>query len=160
MAKRKISIEEAFDTLREAGIQVEVKQTQPPELPTIQKEVKEPSSNHKVGNTAQKIFLHAQHMISNSGVAELKEGDEPPNTTIVYGPGWTIVPNYLASELLYRDQQARIVDAETRSSENKCYMVIQKRSVGAVAYSKVRVAEDMFMDLSRLGSGYMIDSRG
>lgn len=129
MPRRKITIEEAFRTLDEAGIRVSVqpKVEEPQVIETPIRVSRTTRSNSK----QQRIILFAKHCVGDN----------------IYGPGEVVVTNEMASHLLYQDQQAREYDRSFRSTEFKCRVVAQIQGPnGLSALRGIPVPESVFQN--------------
>ena len=142
MAKRKITIEEAFEALQKSGIQVQIKNVDPVvEQPDIYAEEPQQQKPQKVGKHTVKVSLFARHTVGSSGQ--------------VYGPGICYVPATLATHLLYQDQLARQADARFLDREHKFYVIAQRSAGGHRANVGVPVTEDTFSDFTKLPSEFL-----
>lgn len=134
MPRRKISISEAMQVLRENNLDVFVKPVEEEKVP--QKEKVEKGVVRKVGNTAITIMLYAQHTIGCGGFLTKTsiddEGVMSGNTNITYGPGRVTVPVTIAGQLLHQDQLARQADERLRETTQRSYLVVQKQGYDGV----------------------------
>lgn len=136
MARRKISIEEAFAVLQSAGIPVQVK----PAVIIADQQTSQPAKKRKgqifkvpplkpVPNMVS-ITLFAKHSIGSGGTmhgtGEEKHVEQAG--VVTYGPGVCYVPTHLAAQLLHQDAAARQQDERMLDREQRCYLVVQKRS--------------------------------
>lgn len=133
MPRKKISIEEAFKVLEEAGIPIQVR----PTIPATQPVVEMKSRKGQIFDTSPKVTpskkymevtLYAKHSVGSGGSMVVKEGEKQVENAGVqsYGPGRFTVPIELASHLLYADAQARRADDNMLSKEQKSYLVVAR----------------------------------
>lgn len=156
MPRRKISVEQAFQVLEEAGIQVQVrsvKETIQPEKvqhPDIFKNTQSDKTIlRKVGNTAVTVKLFAKHSIGSGGsIVVGSDGKRVENAGVqTYGPGVCTVPVHLVEQLLYADAQARAADERMLEREQRSYLITQKISVdGQRVNVGVQVPNEIFND--------------
>jgi len=161
MPRKKISIEQAFQVLEEAGIQIQVKSVK--EQPTSVAPVQHPNifKNtqpdktilQKVNTTTVKVRLFAKHSIGNGGnLVAGENGKQVENSGVqVYGPGVCDVPKYLLESLLYADAQARVADERMLEREQRSYLITQRISgVGQRANIGIRVPDGTLDSLGDL----------
>lgn len=138
MPRKKISIEQAFQVLEDAGIQVQVKSVKEEPLPVkvqhpdIFKNKQQPESAvQKVNNTTVKIKLFAKHSIGSGGfLVAGSEGRQIESAGVqTYGPGVCTVPIALVDQLLYADAAARAADERMLEKEQRSYLITQRISV-------------------------------
>lgn len=158
MAKRKISVEEAFAVLEAAGINVQVKSIAPesPAAGTPQVVDTTPKRNaygstettyRKRPVTHVKIPLYAKHSRGSGGVTVTDSNGEQhvENAGVVtYGPGVTLVPVELAAELERADAAARQADEDMLSPVPKHRLIVPKVDSGGNRFNVgVLVPEEM-----------------
>lgn len=153
MPRKKISIEQAFQVLEDAGIQVQVKSVKEEPVPVKVQHLdifknKQPDKAviQKVGSAAVKIKLFAKHSIGSGGflVAGL-DGRQIENSGVqTYGPGVCTVPITLVDQLLYADAQARAADERMLEKEQRSYLITQRiNSSGQRANVGVQVPNEI-----------------
>lgn len=141
MPRRKISIEEAFSVLEQAGIQVQVKSVvddtpvpteQPVKLhmgPYGQTDFNNVDAAAAIANRKYaKVTLYARHTVGSGGsmVATLDGKVIEGSGVEAYGPGVCTVPTALLSQLLYADAVARQADDNMLSRELKSKLIVQR----------------------------------
>lgn len=158
MPKRKISVEEAFAALEQAGIQVQVKKVSE-EIPLskledfLEKAV-EPSVlpvQGRIGSTTVKLMLYAKHTVGSGGsIIKLNDGsDSLQNAGIeTYGPGICYVPASLAQHLAHQDALARKADDRLHDRKFRSYVVVQRSGGNGVQNVGIQVSDDIDFDLS------------
>lgn len=137
MPRKKISIEQAFQVLEEAGIQVQVqsvKETAAPvkvQHPDIfkNKQADNPVLQ-KIGSNSVKLKLFAKHSIGSGGfLVAGPDGKQIENAGVqTYGPGVCTVPAYLVEQLLHADAAARAADERMLEKEQRSYLITQRIS--------------------------------
>lgn len=146
MPRRKISISEAMQVLRENNLDVVVKPVEEElEQPVAQKKDAR-NVIRKVGNTAITITLQSQHMIGCGGFLTKTSVDEEAvirgNIVKTYGPGQVTVPVTIASQLLHQDQLAIEADKRMLETTQRSYLIVQKRGYdGALKNVAVQVSD-------------------
>jgi hypothetical protein len=161
MARRKISIDEAFAVLQAAGINVQVKPVEVVELveqqvDSVQAPIKRKGQIFPVhstkGNTNQqpkqtKVTLFCKHTVGNggyqikdeTGVQTVQQG------VVTYGPGVCMVPAELVEHLLYQDSLARKADERMLEKTQRSYLIVRKiNSNGNTVDVGVQVDNDIF----------------
>lgn len=171
MPRRKISVEEAFKVLEQAGIQVRVQeQEQPVQQPVPEKprrnaygsiEMHTPKKDPKTA----KITLYAKHTIGSGGVQVGEDGKQIEHAGVqIYGPGVCTVPVEHVNHLLHADRIAREADEQMLSPIPKHKLILPIRD--GQGYRKdigVEVSEDMLDPgtmLTRLPLEYTYVIRG
>lgn len=153
MAKRKLSLEEAFAVFEQHGLQVSVKaiQSEPPvQLSDFLEDNKEDITKYppiRTGKDTVKVTLYAKHTVGSGGelVTNSDGSKQVKNSGIqTYGPGIVTVPTSLAQHLLHQDAVARATDERTFDGKFRSYAIIQKGSTSV----GVQVGETMGFDLS------------
>ena len=150
--KRKISIQEAFQTLKDAGIKVSVEQEEPPVLPPVE-EVKPKKTRAKKG--FRKVTLHSSHMIGSGGVKDEETGQIKSAGVMTYGPGDCEVPEELASQLLHQDQLAKQQDERMLDKTMRSYLVVQRRGTQGMSNVGVQVDSSLFGELGNVPPEYL-----
>lgn len=155
MPRRKITVEEAFAALEQAGIQVQVKAVSNEaigqeqfEAPVV--EEAKPALQHRFGTTTVRLELHAQHSISAGGVLVGKKGEQQvvDGTVVTYGPGVCWVPAQYAQHLAYQDMVARQADDRLLDRAMRSYVVAYVRDSTGVKNIGLPVSRDQQFDLS------------
>lgn len=131
MPKRKISIDEAFKVLEEAGIPLQVKQQEAvlsERIPVNDTSVKSATVPKPVLGKLVKITLFAKHSIGSGGTVTGEGTEKVVEHAGVqtYGPGICIVNSELASHLLSADGAARAADARMLDREQHSYLIVQR----------------------------------
>lgn len=135
MPRKKISIEQAFQVLEDAGIQVQVKSVkEEPVLVRVQHpDIFKNKQNseaivQKVSDITVKIKLFAKHSIGSGGfLTNSPDGKQIEHAGVqTYGPGVCVVPIALVDQLLYADAQARIADERMLEKEQRSYLITQR----------------------------------
>jgi hypothetical protein len=172
MPRRKISIEDAFAALDEAGIHVQVKSVQPElsnssrdqpneqgvrpsDIVGLRPERKRVTT---VTPTTVKIALYAKHSIGSGGVEVMTpQGKVIQNNGVqYYGPGIVTVSKELAEALLYQDALARQTDENTFSTERKSFLIVNKRDAdGNRANVGIRIDNGEMDDLLSIPDGHL-----
>ena len=162
--KKKISIEEAFSALRNAGINVKIDDVSKPVDETPDFVVAKPGAKPKKQKESKgkpgisKVTLSTQHCIGSGGVED-EDGVITHAGVVTYGPGVCEVPSELAGALLHQDQLAKQQDERMLDRTQRSYMVVPRRSGSQRNNVAVRVDDSILnngIDLSRLGDGDMI----
>jgi NifU-like protein involved in Fe-S cluster formation len=164
MAKRKISIDEAFKVFEEAGIPlqakpVDVSQQLPTQIPVEDAAHTAKATQHNnvaklTNNKLVKVTLFAKHSVGSGGTATVNaDGDKVVEHAGVqtYGPGICIVNADLASHLLSADQSAKAADARMLEREQRSYLIVQRVSNDGSRANVGMAVPDGFLD-ERLGS--------
>jgi hypothetical protein len=159
MARRKISIEEAFAALEAAGINVQVKSVDGPEPVPVPAKPKldytqyPPVPIATVSPDFVKIPLYARHTVGSGGyTVTLPDGSEQIQSAGVesYGPGLCTVPAELASHLLYQDSLAKQADQKMLDRTEYRYLVAEVQGAGGIrANIGYPVTSEMFDDVSK-----------
>lgn len=135
MPRKKISIEEAFQVLEQAGIQVQVQSVKEPVVPVkvqhpdiFKNTQPDKTVLHNMGNTAIKVKLFAKHSVSCGGSFTVgPDGKQIEGAgTQTYGPGICTVPRSVAEQLLHADAAARAADERMLEKEQRSYLITQK----------------------------------
>jgi hypothetical protein len=153
MPRREISLEEAFAAFEKRGLKVEVMTVEPVTPPQPDPIVDRPRaadtySNRKsvkVGESLVRVTLHARHIIGSGGsmVGEGKSATVTGNTSQTYGPGVCYVKPDLASDLLYRDQEAKRADERFLDKTARTFIVTTVRdNMGILRNVPVEVTSD------------------
>lgn len=161
MPRRKISIEEAFKVLEEAGIPLQVKQgdTVLPERIPVDTNTqhapiaKQADVSRLTKGKLVKVTLFAKHSVGSGGVATVHDGEKMVEHAGVqtYGPGVCVVSAELASHLLSADAAARAADARMLEREQRSYLIVQRVSNDGSRANVGLSVPDGFLD-ERLGS--------
>jgi hypothetical protein len=168
MPKRKISIEDAFAALEQAGIHVQVKQVDPVQQSVQQQPVQSAHSNmdytqyppvlkqqqlQRVGKGAVRIPLYSSHSVSCGGyIAAAADGSKQVQEAgvVTYGPGYCTVPADLVEHLLYQDRLAKLADERMLEKTARKYIVGEVCSMdGSVANIGCLVDDAVFDDVSK-----------
>lgn len=167
MARKKISIEEAFAVFEQAGLQVEVKavvQPEPPTLPPAGQRaidfVDQPpigKSVRRVGTTTVQITLHTRQSVASGGhMVPGKDGETLAGQGIrTYGPGPCYVPTHLAGHLLYQDMLAKQADQRMLDPTTHYYLVVPRRGAGGMVHVGVEV-DDLNLNATKLSDMYFV----
>ena len=130
MAKRKITLEEAYAIFEQHGLEVEVKAIQPVKEAEPLSAFLEQSSEASPPTAEEykkevKITLYAAHTIGNGGEMVIVDGERRVinNGIQTYGPGICTVPISLAQHLLHQDLLARRGDDRMLESTVRTYVV-------------------------------------
>lgn len=141
MPPRKISIAEALSALKTHGIDATITMQSetthhPMDIPSVTKVSKAPKGYVKV-------TLYAKHNLTNSG--ELADGTKRlvGSDLVTYGPGVATVPEYLAAQILKQDQDARLGDERFRSTEQRSYVIVQRRGSSGTGKFGLRVPNEI-----------------
>lgn len=167
MPKRKISIDEAFKVLEEAGIPLQVKQQSdtvsqlPTQIPVDDaayaaqsvKSAQHGNVSKLTNNKLVKVTLFAKHSVGSGGTVTGEGADKVVEHAGVqtYGPGVCVVNADLASHLLSADQSARAADARMLEREQRSYLIVQRVSSDGSRANVALGVPDGFLD-ERLGS--------
>lgn len=176
MPKKRITLEEAAEAFRRAGLRIKVESVvdDSPPLDIIDKpETKDLLGFNKViKQTSPKtvqIYLYAKHMTGSGGTTIGPKGQETVtgNTYETYGPGQTVVPAEIAGDLLNADAAARQADDRFLDRRQRQFLLTGvKDSAQRMHYLGVEVGEENFYDqMSPTSwqynkSGYRTDSLG
>ena len=166
MPRRKITIEEAFSVLHNAGIQVQVKSVDTTEQPApeiIRRPVRPygyaPVVDEKPHAKFVKITLHARHSVGSGGVSVsgINGRQIEQSTAQTYGPGIGIsVPTHIAAHLLHQDMLAQQADDRMLETRQRSYLVVQKsNSSGHIANVGVEVPDHILGNLGQLADSFM-----
>lgn len=137
MPRKKISIEQAFQVLEDAGIQVQVKSVKEEPVPVkvqhpdiFKNKQQSESIVQKINNTTAKIKLFAKHSIGSGGfLTNGPDGRQIEHAGVqTYGPGICDVPMTLVDQLLYADAAARAADERMLEKEQRSYLITQRIS--------------------------------
>ena len=150
--KRKISIQEAFQTLKDAGIKVSVEQEEPPVLPPVEEE--EPK-RPKAKKGLVRVTLHSSHMVGSGGVKDEKTGQIKSAGVNTYGPGTCDVPANMVSQLLHQDQLAKQQDERMLEKTQRSYLVVQRRGTQGMSNVGVQVDSSLFGELGNVPPEYL-----
>ena len=151
MPKRKITIEEAFAALDSAGISVQVKK---PDVPDIEEPVVAPTVSYsevygipqeKLGGKLIKVKLYAKHTVGSNGQS--------------YGPGIITVPSSMAQHLLHQDGLAVDADNKMLDRQQHSYLVVQRQSAGQVVNVGLEVDSLVLDNIGNLPSHLMFNIR-
>ncbi len=132
MPRRKISIEEALSTLREAGMAISISKVEPVEsIEPVKKGFKNPVYpmddytivKPTVHNQFMKITLWAKHTIGQGG-SLTDDGVTEETNMVTYGPGVVTVPTKDAQYLLHQDMLARQQDDRFLDRTQRSYLVV------------------------------------
>jgi len=165
MPRRKISIEEAFDVLQQAGINVQVKpsveehiQPTPPEVKRERKgQIFQSPVQHPLSKTT-KLTLWAKHSIGSGGSTVVNaDGKSIENAGVqTYGPGVCYVPNEYVGHLMHQDQAAKAADDRMLDRTQRSYLVVRRaNSQGHFVDVGVQVNNDLFSDMGSLSGDYL-----
>ena len=162
MPKRKITLEEAFATFEQHGLQVEIKAIQQdPELDNLTladftESTVEQSIPKQHGKKSITIKLHAAHTIGSGGHMVDKG---TPNQRIenagvqTYGPGVCTVPIYIAAHLLHQDTLAQRADERFLDRKLRSFVIVPRRLNGQMVNVGIMASDDDAFDMSSfLGS--------
>lgn len=171
MPRRKISIEEAFKVLEDAGIPLQVKQpvdtgvSQPVEpVPSakVKRDFSAPygTTQHHINPKLIKVVLYAKHSVGSGGFLTVgPEGKQIESAGVQsYGPGVCTVPTELAAHLLHADTAARQADERMLDTEQRSYLIVQRvSSDGQRANVGVQVDNSVLdpSEMVNLPLGYM-----
>jgi hypothetical protein len=154
MPKRQITLEQAAEAFRKAGLRVKVEgiDQAPKPLDIIQKPPKPNPygrSSKPVLNSLVKITLYARHTIGKGGKLVLKDGEKSVenNTYQTYGPGVCHVSSEIASELLHQDALARQADERFLDRTQRQFVIgAFQTAMGGVVYRGIEVDTNSFYD--------------
>lgn len=133
MPRRKISVEDAFQALQKAGINVQPVPVEPE--PVVPKKVYSnpyglpPKSVRQTGPRTVRVELYAKHTVGSGGEQVVgADGHKQTvnNGVVTYGPGVCQVPVGLAKHLLHQDAMAKEADERFLSSKPRYCLVVQK----------------------------------
>lgn len=154
MPKRRISIEEAFATLEQAGIPIQLKLVavenhvveQVPELPVQsgrrKGQIFDTSPKPTKSATHTRVTLFAKHSIGSGGRLVIDaDGTRRAEHTGVesYGPGICMVPVEHATHLLHADALARQADQRFLDTVMHSYIVVPRQVNGQRANIGIEV---------------------
>lgn len=159
MPKRKISIEEAFAVLNQAGINVQVKPAIEDNVPVQVIKKREPLFPVQVSSKFTKVKLYSKHTIGSGGflVADV-EGKRVDSAGVqTYGPGVCNIPTELAGQLLHQDMLARQADENMLDRTQHSYIVVRKSNAdGHSVNVGFEVSGALFDEgIENINSGYM-----
>jgi hypothetical protein len=145
MPRRKISIEEAIQLVkRERPGLLRQEIAYAPEVITAS----EKPVLKRIGTTTVVITLHSQHSIGCGGSLVVDEAGEKSiaeNTYQTYGPGVVTVSSKIAGQLLHQDMLARQADKRMLETEQRSYLVQERRTAdGMAATIGLQVDNDFF----------------
>jgi hypothetical protein len=147
MPRRKLTIDEALQALKDHGLDVEVKSVKPV-IPVEKKKHPAFTKPTRAGaNGLVKITLYAKHSIGSGGHMVIKDGQQQVENAGVqtYGPGVVTVSSDLAQHLLYQDMLSKQADERLLEKEQRCYVVAQRRNAdGHVVNASIRVDDSFF----------------
>lgn len=153
MPRKKISIEEAFATLEQAGIPIQLKPvvaenhvepTPEPVIPTGRRkgQIFDTSPKPTKPATHTRVTLFAKHSIGSGGRLVIdSDGTRRAEHTGVesYGPGICMVPVEHATHLLHADALARQADQRFLDTTMHSYIVVPRQANGQRANIAVEV---------------------
>ena len=164
MPRRKITIEEAFSVLQQAGIQVQVKAVEPvtedQPIDIIRKDYTTyPPTviQEKPNSRTVKVTLYAKHSVGSGGFSVKDDNGQHIESSgvTVYGPGIITVPTALAPYLLHQDSLARQADNRMLETTQRRYLVVQR---GAACVG-LPVGDGVLDNLGILGDNFMLQIR-
>lgn len=154
MPKRRITLEEAAEAFRQAGLKIKVESVvdDSPPLDIIKKPQMTPDllGFHKAKQVSPKtvqVYLYARHMTGSAGMSIGPKGQETVvgNTCEIYGPGHATVPAEIAGDLLNADAAARKADDRFLDRRQRQFVLTGvKDSAQRLHYLGVEVGEEGF----------------
>ena len=177
MPKRRITLEEAAEAFRQAGLKVKVEAVvdDSPPLDIIDRPKKTPDLlgfNKVIKQVSPKtvqVYLYARHMTGSGGTAIGPKGQETVtgNTYQIYGPGHATVPAEIAGDLLNADAAARQADDRFLDRRHRQFVVTGVRDTAQrVHYMGIETSEEGFntnmspTEWQYNRNGYRTDSLG
>lgn len=158
MPRRKISIEDAFNVLQQAGVNVQVK-PQVEQVTVPVKAIKEPLFPIKVSAKLIKVKLYSKHSIGSGGsMVTSVDGKQIANAGVeTYGPGVCNVPREIVGQILAQDRLAQDADEKMLDKTQRSYLVLRKyNSEGHHANVGVAVSNELFDNgIVNIPTGYM-----
>ena len=155
MPKRRITLEEAAEAFRQAGLRVKVEAVvdDSPPLDIIDRPKKTPDllgfnkPAKQVSPKTVQVYLYARHMTGSGGTTIGPKGQESVtgNAYQIYGPGHATVPAEIAGDLLNADATARQADDRFLDRRQRQFVVTGvKDSAQRLHYLGVEVGEEGF----------------
>ena len=151
MPPRKISIADALSALRTHGVTANITMQaedtpHPMDIPPVTKVSKAPKGYVKV-------TLYAKHNLTHGGEVVPGTKRVVGSGLVSYGPGVVDVPETLAAQVLKQDQVARLGDERFRSTEQRSYLIVQRRGPGGAVKVGLQVPNEVLdsgFDLSKV----------
>ncbi len=151
MPPRKISIADALSALKTHGVTATITMQSetvphPMDTPPVTKVLRAPKGYVKV-------TLYAKHNLTHGG--ELVPGTKRVvgSGLVSYGPGVVDIPENLAAQVLKQDQVTRLGDERFRSTEQRSYLVVQRRGPSGAGKFGLQVPNEVLdsgFDLSKI----------
>ena len=174
MARKSISIAEAFQVLEAAGVKLERKKAEAaygdgrhetlpilkPKLPKVrQRRERQPtrdwSDYPSPGPYAAKERIGRPRVITLYAKHSIASGD--PQQLLTFGPGKCTVPASLADALLHQDMLAREADARLLETTPRHYLIVKKANASGHAVAVgLQVTPDILDNIGLLDQRFLL----